>query len=940
MTTTDFVLISQKEFANGGGSNPTKRPSPPQKCWFCKQDRKKCIWPDGQEKCERCQNLEYSCSYDAPSNQDSNRRVLSKYKCSLCREARQKCLPVDRVWPQHCYRCISKGLDCSEPQASLNARMRSPPGTPTAATLVPILPSAQKRSKAENIPGVVHLGNFRHSNFSPQLVRRPSPKPSLQNRIEIHNNSPRERESKHVSRPREIENPQPATVDAGDKRSYGVFEDWSAPRQESEAVTPKVYIEDHTLRPTNQESPATNTTKPRYSFASVVEEVQRKRSRPGSFYQPLKKDEFRVIALQPHSPYSEERDEIECELRVWRGEPFEAVSYVWGSYNGEEEDITILVSSEHSTTSLRRHRFSLRRNQVAILRSLQYKDRPRLLWVDAICMDMIDHDERSQQIYVMPHIFSRASNVCICLADPSPDLACSLKPIQDLIKLDGSEEDWHRGDIENLVAMKNLLNNEVFRRRWVVQEIALARHATIHCGTESIAFDDFTDAIAILQRLEEHRPAIKSIRGSKALSREYDPEELGLADINNFSAVNLVSVTSHMFRRTSRGDISRKLLSLEKLVCGLTFSSCTEPKDVIYSLLGLANDVELPRLTLGYPYNSHSIHAVPTRSDSELSSKADKEGLITQKPSVARAAQQFLKLLKPKHSFFFPVNYDKSTLEVYREFVYRTVLLTGSLDILVRPWAPNLENLPSWMPSIDSGPFRTSETGQVFRANADSLVGSLGPALYSASGTFKGSCELLSDVDPFALRVKGVFFSSITQIRSEAMEGNIPWKWFQLANWDDDSIDPPEEVWRTLTADRSPAGQSAPLYYRRALGHARQSTPRGMPLKLERIANSPSKLVSDLATRLQQVVFNRKLVRLQNGALGLVPESAESGDLLVVLYGCSVPVCLRESDVVNPDGKRVVTFVIVGEAYIHGIMNGEGIPEGSSMSDAQEFVLV
>jgi hypothetical protein len=39
-----------------------------------------------------------------------------------------------------------------------------------------------------------------------------------------------------------------------------------------------------------------------------------------------------------------------------------------------------------------------------------------------------------------------------------------------------------------------------FSRRWVIQELALAKIATVHCGAHTVHWSDFQDAIAIFCR--------------------------------------------------------------------------------------------------------------------------------------------------------------------------------------------------------------------------------------------------------------------------------------------------------------------------------------------------------------------------------------------------------------------------------------------------------
>jgi hypothetical protein len=61
----------------------------------------------------------------------------------------------------------------------------------------------------------------------------------------------------------------------------------------------------------------------------------------------------------------------------------------------------------------------------------------------------------------------------------------------------------------------------------------------------------------------------------------------------------------------------------------------------------------------------------------------------------------------------------------------------------------------------------------------------------------------------------------------------------------------------------------------------------------------------------------RKLVIISPGGLGLAPESAAVGDKVWILAGSQVPFILRSL------GQN--RYSLVGEAYVHGIMHGEGM---------------
>ena len=60
---------------------------------------------------------------------------------------------------------------------------------------------------------------------------------------------------------------------------------------------------------------------------------------------------------------------------------------------------------------------------------------------------------------------------------------------------------------------------------------------------------------------------------------------------------------------------------------------------------------------------------------------------------------------------------------------------------------------------------------------------------------------------------------------------------------------------------------------------------------------------------------------LQEDQIGLGPAAATKGDIVAILYGCSVPVVLRKSG----DGE----VTLVGECYVHGLMAGAAIVEGN-----------
>jgi len=71
-------------------------------------------------------------------------------------------------------------------------------------------------------------------------------------------------------------------------------------------------------------------------------------------------------------------------------------------------------------------------------------------------------------------------------------------------------------------------------------------------------------------------------------------------------------------------------------------------------------------------------------------------------------------------------------------------------------------------------------------------------------------------------------------------------------------------------------------------------------------------------TAVLQVIRRRRLFISNSELIGMGPDSAEPGDIICILLGCSTPVILRPQD---------DHYIFLGEAYVHGYMYGKGMDE-------------
>ena len=122
-------------------------------------------------------------------------------------------------------------------------------------------------------------------------------------------------------------------------------------------------------------------------------------------YKRLEGTEIRLLRLQPHGLTKSLSGSLETiKLHDDKGEVsthFEALSYFWGD---EAADRTL---------SLDNTPFSIKPNLEAALRELSKGKVERLLWIDAICINQADLNERNEQVRMMSSIYRQATRVVI-----------------------------------------------------------------------------------------------------------------------------------------------------------------------------------------------------------------------------------------------------------------------------------------------------------------------------------------------------------------------------------------------------------------------------------------------------------------------------------------------------------------------------------------------
>ena len=416
----------------------------------------------------------------------------------------------------------------------------------------------------------------------------------------------------------------------------------------------------------------------------------------------LQPDDIRVLVLHAGNP----EDTIHCSFRVVSlrsvGTRYEALSYYWGT-DEPSRRITIRAAKHKAGlgkmraagTAVIGQKFHVRNNLYDALHQLRLENRDCALWVDGLCIDQENEKEKSEQVLQMAKIYSKADNVCVWLGEGNQMCAMGMDFVAEVINLnkfdnltgnDTSTPKW--------TALVELMRCQWFSRRWVVQELALARDATLHYGDKAVVWSDFADAVALLVKAYD---AIKKLF-HKSTEYNNDPDYLG--DIKALGANILVDISGNIFRKSANGEKTEPLFGLEALVADLTRFEASDPKDTIYALLSIAQDTA--------QISPHVHH-------------------------------------QPEQHQIIP-DYSKTKVQVYKDFTEFCIKKSNSLDIICRHWAPagrrstatgdhprtrsnakestaHPVKLPSWVPLLSESTFGNPEDAPNGRVNGDSLVG-------------------------------------------------------------------------------------------------------------------------------------------------------------------------------------------------------------------------
>ena len=667
---------------------------------------------------------------------------------------------------------------------------------------------------------------------------------------------------------------------------------------------------------------------------------------------------FRLIKLAA----GQENDQLIGRLITvdsWSVPQYVALSYVWGPPWEGQDPPSILLDDIA---------IELRPNLDSAMRALRRHDQDIHIWIDALCINQRDEEEKNMQVPLMAIIYRRSNSVAIWLGTTTYSGKVAFSFAKWITEHPDLVIHVAERKLKVLITVFfDVIRNPWFHKKGGVADIVRAKEVNLHYGKDVLPWEIMAGAVYVLR------------------SRALDLLQLFLPKTNNedsfldfladfsYQGVNAFVDIRDDMQRILSDPLRLPRIRLVELVTKTALLNADIFHDAVYSMMFLSSDIELSDVEASPPSiedrsgplakatllsSSASSRRVRPPSLEDLFGPLAKATLLSSSASSAGARSKSTQLsprtrspsgLSVSQRDLPLVDYKLAVREVCCKFVRYAVRSTGRLDIICCPWAPEASELPSWVRPRSEHAFRVLSNNRYCRANADGLavLTSISQTLYSACG--KNSLlkkSQTSDIfhsegflpkkfqayeffhsGDFSMIVEGFALGNVDVIAPPAMKGILPKEWRKIGGSGITLKASEDWFWRTLVADRSTTGSACPPWYKLASEHVLQNSD-GLDLDTRRLMfESFPGIFFDYLNRVRSVIWGRRLATLKQGYVVLGPSSCEVGDVVCILYGCSVPVILRRR-------SEGFGYTFIGECYVHGMMDGEAImlketnPEG------------
>ncbi|KUJ12985.1 uncharacterized protein LY89DRAFT_652373 [Mollisia scopiformis] len=288
-------------------------------------------------------------------------------------------------------------------------------------------------------------------------------------------------------------------------------------------------------------------------------------------------------------------------------ECYKALSYTWGHAHTADDVRAIQIDNQP---------FSVRRNLFQFLEAAADREEYGLFFIDAICINQLDHEERQSQVQEMARIYRNSNEVIGWLGIPEINQIDNIRP------LSGTKRNAHEGcptwSSSQWEGFRYLSQHNFWSRLWIVQEVLLAESMTIWCGSFTFPLSLFGSAtktspildvriapngrphkvISPTARLQSPATTIVThrLRSVPRPLRGQDPLAQGtIIGTLEEMTTGLKNPTERMTTYQSKiADLYHEVISKFGRL------ECSDPRDKLYGFLGILNEKSRAKVDVDY----------------------------------------------------------------------------------------------------------------------------------------------------------------------------------------------------------------------------------------------------------------------------------------------------------------------------------------------------
>ncbi|CZR65431.1 uncharacterized protein PAC_15331 [Phialocephala subalpina] len=657
---------------------------------------------------------------------------------------------------------------------------------------------------------------------------------------------------------------------------------------------------------------------------------------------------IRLLELQPGHRY----DTIICQLKEISLDAsvnqYDALSYVWGIPGGESTPIQVNDGSLIVGSSLHE-----------ALKHLRYPDRPRFLWVDAICINQSSIWERNIQVPMMCEIYRNAA-CTVCFLGPERRTTRSMYAMLEELAQESKAlevDDPTYDAMDTIPAFVNHLpvhpvktklfdkyvgdytiidiaQRKWWHRAWTVQELMLSSNAIMMTGRYTITWKNLCAAV-------DHGLNTR-IWGTVMFGAVMNPV-----------VVPYISMRALMVRYHRPNQLGSPAVDLLHLLAHCRHRESTDARDKIYAVLGLLRDTHPEALRpessdaldveLGYSYD---VVYVYRKMCQELIQKLGNLDVLGICPKTTRPLPSWATDWSIMDSIGSPLMQDSldrtRTTHAAKHTKANARFADDGACMIISGYELTsvvalAETLP--VPVIKNRAGSTAEVPIDIKALIPDLK-VMAPNTNGIYDTYKAKFKIFMALFKFIFKIIIIGLKLQCQlIRDDSREFmsvfNTLFAWERFADAQpptNPGVKSDEVYWQTLCAGTYKNGSTEetgmlfktwsdllqPLRkFMEYHPHINEKLPMaGMAIYMRATWQSYGEFWPYTACS-----QHRRLGRAANGWLCLLPEETKVGDLVFIASGGRVPLIIR------PGKNGHNTFV--GEAYVHGIMDGEAFDEGN-----------